>query len=58
MLVGRPTEPEAVNMTTKMSSKVLGVVVVGFGRIGKVRVRDIQQKLFGDCVVVRAVVSR
>ena len=37
---------------------MLGVVVVGFGRIGKVRVRDVQQKLFGDDVVIRAVVSR
>lgn len=41
-----------------MTEKPLGIVVVGLGIAGKVRVRDLKQKVLGDSVVLRGVISR
>lgn len=37
---------------------VIGIVVVGLGRAGKVRVRDLEMKVLGESVVLRGVISR
>lgn len=39
-------------------AKPLGVVVVGLGRAGKARVRDLKQKVLGDSAILRGVISR
>ena len=41
-----------------MTEKPLGIVVIGLGIAGKVRVRDLKQKVLGDSVVLRGVISR
>lgn len=41
-----------------MTDRSLGIVVVGLGIAGKVRVRDLKQKVLGDTVVLRGVISR
>lgn len=41
-----------------MTDRPLGIVVVGLGIAGKVRVRDLKQKILGDTVVLRGVISR
>lgn len=38
--------------------KPLGIVVVGLGRAGRVRVRDLEQKVLGESAVLRGVISR
>lgn len=37
---------------------VIGIVVVGLGRAGKARVRDLEMKVLGESVVLRGVISR
>ena len=41
-----------------MADKSLGIVVVGLGRAGKVRVRDLKEKVLGEIAVLRGVISR
>ena len=43
---------------TPLAEMVLGVVVVGIGRAGKARIRDIQQHILGEDVVLRGIISR
>lgn len=39
-------------------ARTLGIVVVGLGRAGKARVRDLKQKVLGENAVLRGVISR
>ena len=41
-----------------MADRPLGIVVVGLGVAGKVRVRDLKQKVLGESAVLRGVISR
>ena len=52
--VPRRLEPER---EIKMAG-VIGIVVVGLGRAGKARVRDLEMKVLGESVVLRGVISR
>ena len=37
---------------------LIGIVVVGLGRAGNARVRDLEMKVLGESVVLRGVISR
>ena len=39
-------------------ARTSGIVVVGLGRAGKARVRDLKQKVLGENAVLRGVISR
>ena len=39
-------------------SKSIGIVVVGLGRAGKARVRDLEQRVLGESANLRGVISR
>ena len=40
------------------AGKPLGIVVVGLGRAGQSRVRDLKQKVLGETAVLRGIISR
>lgn len=54
----RPANDKFQSNMSGTDARTSGIVVVGLGRAGKARVRDLKQKVLGENAVLRGVISR